>query len=129
MTRSVRALAIALMLAAASPAFADGRKSAPLVVSPPKPLRTDTRAAPQPAPPLPEPAPIVTADEPRTITLPANFGDGGVGAGVNGGSGGSVRVFLIQHTTRRASFGVGVGSRSSFHSSARTSPGPAVRCN
>lgn len=74
-------------------ADADGRKGRPAHVAPPvPPLRMPP---PSVKPPTPLPPPVIPFETTsREITLPADFGTGGVGADINGGSGGG-RIVVI----------------------------------
>jgi hypothetical protein len=72
-------LAATLALSLASPSLADGKKGRPAFV--PKPVPPLHMTAPQP----PAPPPPVEIKGPEAISLPADFGTGGVGFDVDGG--------------------------------------------
>lgn len=92
------AFVIALSLALAAPALADGRKGPSLAAPKIPPLRTLPAPAPLPPPvQLELPAPVTT------ISLPNDFGTGGVGADVGGGYGGSTRVIVMSNARSQAS--------------------------
>lgn len=92
--------AVVLASSVATPAFADGRNKRPHVTAKaPPPLRIPE--APPPVPPLaPSPTPIKMV--PPSITLPSDFGSGGVGVDINGGGGGGGRVIVIANASSSA---------------------------
>lgn len=90
-----------IVLSAASPAFADGRNRRPPISAPtPPPLRIPPPTPPSPPPVVLPPTPIKAGPSP--ITLPSDFGTGGVGIDINGGAGGGSRVIVISGSSARA---------------------------
>lgn len=95
MNTLVRLLAAVLLAASvASPALADGRnKRAPVTAKAPPPLQIPPTPLPPP-PVAPPPTPIKLV--PQGITLPSDFGTGGVGIDVSGGGfGGGGRMIVV----------------------------------
>lgn len=92
----------ALALSLVAPALADGRKGKPNFVAPPvPPLRVPNAAPPAPMPP---PTPVEVTKGPGYISLPANFGTGGVGADITGGGYvGGGRVIITGGASAQAS--------------------------